>query len=1043
MKKLISIFKFSGIYILLFGLLVLGNVAQAQTAGSLSNLVPAGFSFKKDLMLGDTDSDIVYLQKILNSNPNTVVTSSGVGSPGHESTYFGPLTQIAVIKFNTPMSSLYGPNGILAGTGIVEKTTRTKLNLLIGVNTTLDSVGFPANRLPVNSAPVIIPATLPITHVLPVVVVPATNLQPQMSTCQFVELLINIGAIVPAKANIARTVLGCGTSLSTPSVDIRANGQNSPITVAPGSTITLSWTSANTVSCSAGTFSLPLTGSQVISMSNLNQSFSLTCLSASGTNVSDSVRVNISGAINTPSAPVVNVWTDPAIINSTTSPILPAVYVSYASPQSTTSNVYIFTNKIVSAKVYYGITAGVTSIVDSTTVSTYAYSANSATTSNLLIIPLANLLPNTTYHFMSAVTDNSGQVVTTLDQTFTTLVSGAVPYPPVIGNVSTSTGLNSVLGTTTKKNLISSVGVEETAGNPISAQYGGLGYPDIAVDSLGQPHILAQVGLAFLNLTLATKDTSSAFNLYNKIGSSWSGVTPLVHEVGGPKRPEIEIDANNRAWVSGMTFVSPIATTTATSSEACLAAITEGLTTQGEVWGYFKSIDYCESNTGTHDGWSRPAGGCTARDGSMAFNNPNLVDRNCRDNNSDNPFDAQCECDVYSISPTEGVVSLSSLNEPAACKGVLTALYFDSATQFTDVALLVTGTKPSVVGSRIATKFDTSTKLPSSCEVFSGPNGPWGTEAKKVDISSIYTVLGGATEIGSDNVADAETLDNASSTDSSGDDDEIRIPFCGDWVGSVSNVSTSPTLSWFTLIRPWVNSFVGNVAIDPFYNTNAWHMGIQWPTPTNKFTTFGTYANDKTMSPGRSGEKIIFRIAPQKNLPGIWQAAMGGASKEDSSYINSTMSNNVVWANYNTYPRQGDDMSYVDLGIDWNNPKTAYIVGSYKGVVINIWDGTKMVFPNNSLYTVDSDPASYGNGAARWSPKWAPAMGGGAFLCWTGGDDQVKLKYISPLGVASFGPTTNISPGNQCNIATDYQGNIHLTYMNGGSVKYRKIMTSQ
>jgi hypothetical protein len=90
-------------------------------AGALIDLM-----FSKDLHFGMTDPEVKQLQQILNKDPRTQIASSGNGSPSNETTYFGTLTQNAVIKFQT----LYS---IKPNVGYVGPLTRAVLNALAGV----------------------------------------------------------------------------------------------------------------------------------------------------------------------------------------------------------------------------------------------------------------------------------------------------------------------------------------------------------------------------------------------------------------------------------------------------------------------------------------------------------------------------------------------------------------------------------------------------------------------------------------------------------------------------------------------------------------------------------------------------------------------------------------------------------------------------------------------------------------------------------------------------------------------------------------------
>jgi len=86
---------------------------QAQLAGVQGTTPTTTYTFTRDLTLGAKGDDVMALQQFLNTNGYAVATT-GAGSPGNETTYFGSLTRTALAKYQaakgiTPSVGYFGP----------------------------------------------------------------------------------------------------------------------------------------------------------------------------------------------------------------------------------------------------------------------------------------------------------------------------------------------------------------------------------------------------------------------------------------------------------------------------------------------------------------------------------------------------------------------------------------------------------------------------------------------------------------------------------------------------------------------------------------------------------------------------------------------------------------------------------------------------------------------------------------------------------------------------------------------------------------------
>jgi peptidoglycan hydrolase-like protein with peptidoglycan-binding domain len=98
----------------------IADVRTQEALSSTTSLAPVAASptaspiaFTKDLEVGDTDAEVRALQVFLNAQ-GFVVATSGAGSPGNESSYFGARTKAALAAFQkargiTPAAGYFGP----------------------------------------------------------------------------------------------------------------------------------------------------------------------------------------------------------------------------------------------------------------------------------------------------------------------------------------------------------------------------------------------------------------------------------------------------------------------------------------------------------------------------------------------------------------------------------------------------------------------------------------------------------------------------------------------------------------------------------------------------------------------------------------------------------------------------------------------------------------------------------------------------------------------------------------------------------------------
>ena len=135
---------------------------QAQLSsmqGTTATTSSASCNFTRSLTMGSRGDDVKCLQEYLNGAGHTLA-SSGAGSPGGETTYFGSITKAGVIKWqNANAAVVLAPVGLSAGTGYFGPSSRsayasmvTSTPVVTPVTPGTTTTGVPSGSLTYNLA---------------------------------------------------------------------------------------------------------------------------------------------------------------------------------------------------------------------------------------------------------------------------------------------------------------------------------------------------------------------------------------------------------------------------------------------------------------------------------------------------------------------------------------------------------------------------------------------------------------------------------------------------------------------------------------------------------------------------------------------------------------------------------------------------------------------------------------------------------------------------------------------------------------------------
>jgi len=132
----------------------------------------------------------------------------------------------------------------------------------------------------------------------------------------------------------------------------------------------------------------------------------------------------------------------------------------------------------------------------------------------------------------------------------------------------------------------------------------------------------------------------------------------------------------------------------------------------------------------------------------------------------------------------------------------------------------------------------------------------------------------------------------------------------------------------------------------------------------------------------------------------------------------------VSWADPDIYPSGMGEENLIGLSTDNSNQAAAYLAvyNKQNKILINIWDGSKLVRSITDLIEIDTDGPEYDH----WSPQLTPSKTEGAWITFYL-NGKIYVQYIGidgTLGSLNLIDNSGSSP----TVVADNDGNLHFTY---------------